>query len=616
MLNNQKRNHLKGALQLLIYIFEKYRGHDDLTINRGKLKTNLKDLAISLMTTGLILFTGCREQINTLSVNQSEISFEQAGGNSTIEIRTDADSWEINSTASDWLELSSNEGTEKSATVSLNVGTKTITARKGTLTITAGNATPVQVKVSQPASEYLYDLAPDHSSFTLEKTGGSASIRIDTDAPQWKITNRYEWLQLSQTSGNSGSTTVNISVPEYAGTSSRTAILVLSADYAPTTLIYVTQREQLYPSYNTSPLAPDATGMSSNAVEIASKINLGWNVGNSLEAIGGETAWGNPKITKALIDLVKNSGFNAIRIPCSFNQYMANSTTAQLSGEWLDRVKEVVQYCVDDGLYVILNIHWDGGWLENNCTPAKKDDNNSKQQAFWEQIATNLRDFDEHVMFASANEPNVDDASQMAVLFSYHQTFIDAVRSTGGRNSYRVLVIQGPSTDIEKTNMLMQSLPSDQVTGRMMVEIHYYTPWNFCGLTEDADWGKMFYYWGNGYHSATDPERNATWGEETTVNDNFALMKSQFIDKGIPVVLGEYSVLRRSSLSGDALTKHLASRAYFLKYVTRQAKVNGILPFYWDNGGTENGGCGIFYRKSLTVFDQQALDALLEGAAK
>ena len=267
-------------------------------------------------------------------------------------------------------------------------------------------------------------------------------------------------------------------------------------------------------------------------------------------------------------------------------------------------------------MYVLLNIHWDGGWLENNCTVAKQEENNAKQQAFWEQVATHLRDFDEHLLFASANEPNVSDATQMAVLTSYHQTFINAVRSTGGKNSYRVLVIQGPSTDIETTNRLMSVLPSDNVADRLMVEIHYYTPWNFCGLTEDATWGKMFYYWGKDYHSTTDPERNATWGEEETVDANFRLMKTKFVDHGIPVILGEYSAVRRSALTGDALTNHLASRAFFFKYVTKQAKANGLIPFYWDNGATGNNGSALFNRKTNTVFDQQALDALMQGATE
>ena len=371
---------------------------------------------------------------------------------------------------------------------------------------------------------------------------------------------------------------------------------------------------QGYPSYNTSPLPPDVSGMSSTAVQLAAKINLGWNIGNSLEAIGGETAWGNPLVTKALIDKVKLSGFNAIRIPCSWNQYMANSSTAQLKEDWLNRVKEVVQYCVDNGMYVIVNIHWDGGWLENNCTTQKQTSVNAMQKAFWEQIATHLRGFDEHVLFASANEPNVSTATGMTVLNSYHQTFINAVRSTGGRNTYRVLVIQGPSTDIQKTFDLMNTLPTDPTPNRMMTEVHYYTPWNFCGLTTDESWGKMFYYWGDGYHSTTDPTRNATYGEEADVQKYFQMMKTKFVDKGIPVVLGEYGVIRRSSLTGDALTLHLASRAYYLKYVTQQAGVYGLLPFYWDNGFIGDNTFALFNRQNNTVYDQQALDALVQGA--
>ncbi|MEP7095897.1 MAG: glycoside hydrolase family 5 protein [Flavobacterium sp.] len=367
------------------------------------------------------------------------------------------------------------------------------------------------------------------------------------------------------------------------------------------------------PNYNTNPLPADPSGMGSDARSIASKIRIGWNIGNTLEATGSETGWGNPKVTKALIDLVKAKGFNAVRIPCSWNQYLANSTTAQIKADWLSRVKEVVKYCNDNGMYCIVNVHWDGGWLENNVTVAKQVENNEKQKAFWEQIATSLRDFNGLLLFASANEPNVDTAEQMAVLTSYHQTFIDAVRSTGGRNAYRTLIIQGPRTDIAKTNQLMTSLPTDKLTGRMMVEVHYYSPWQFCGMTQDESWGKMFYYWGNGFKSTTDTGRNATWGEEAGVTADFKLMKTQFVDKGIPVILGEFGAIRRSSLTGDNLTKHLASRAYYLKYVVQQAKANGLVPFYWDEGSISNNGFGIFNRSNNTVFDNQALTGLMSG---
>lgn len=371
----------------------------------------------------------------------------------------------------------------------------------------------------------------------------------------------------------------------------------------------------LFPSYNTNPVAPDSTGMASTAPQLASKIRLGWNIGNTMEAIGGETAWGNPKVSNELLALVKRSGFDAVRIPIAWNEY-ANQQTAAISTTWLNRVKEVVQMAVDNELYVLINIHWDGGWLENNVTPAKQVENNAKQKAFWEQIATLLRDFDEHVMFASANEPHVETAQQMAVLDSYHQTFVDAVRATGGKNAYRVLVVQGPITDIEKTNTLWTQMPRDTASQRLMAEVHFYTPYQFALQQKDESWGRQFYYWGKDYHSATDSTRNPTWGEEAEVDRLFDLMKVKFVDQGIPVVLGEFSAMRRTNLTGDNLALHLAGRAYYHEYVTRQALARGLIPFYWDNGGTDNFSSGIFNRQQNTVFDQPVLDALLEGAAQ
>jgi aryl-phospho-beta-D-glucosidase BglC (GH1 family) len=461
-------------------------------------------------------------------------------------------------------------------------------------------------------------LTVDTSKIDFQNKGNAVNVAISTDVSTWKVSSSdSSWIQLSQITGGAGTTTVTITALENTTSTKRTAVITISSNYAASVQISVSQVgvvpvTSLFPSYNTNPLPADATGMSSNAVALAAKIKLGWNIGNTLEATGGETAWGNPKVTKALIDLVKANGFNAIRIPCSWDQNLASSSTAQIKTEWLDRVKEVVQYCVDNDMYVIVNIHWDGGWLENNVTEAKKVANNAKQKAFWEQIATHLRGFDEHLLFASANEPNVENATQMAVLTSYHQTFIDAVRATGGKNAYRTLIVQGPSTDIEKTNKLMLTLPTDTITSRMMVEVHYYTPFQFCLLDKDADWGKMFYYWGANYHSTTDTDRNPTWGEEADLDTFFKSMKTQFVDKDIPVVLGEFGAIRRD-LTGDALTLHLESRAYYLKYVVKQAKANGLLPFYWDAGNMGVNTMSLFNRTNNTVYDQQALTALQDG---
>jgi endoglucanase len=376
-----------------------------------------------------------------------------------------------------------------------------------------------------------------------------------------------------------------------------------------------TRTGSLYPNYNTSPQSPNSSGMASNAATLATKFRLGWNIGNSLESTpGDETAWGNPTVSSALIQLVKNNGFTAVRIPVSDDQF-ANQSTAAISATRLARVKQVVQYCVDNGLYVVVDIHWDGGWLENNVTTAAQTAVNAKQRAYWQQIATTLRDFDEHVMFASANEPNADTTEEMNVLFSYHQTFVNAVRETGGRNSYRVLIVQGPNTDIELTNTLWTQMPSDTVSGRLMAEVHFYTPWNFAGLTQDESWGNQFFYWGAPNHSTTDTAHNQTWGEEAWVDYLFGLMKSKFVNQGIPVVIGEFAAMRRSTqLTGSALTLHLQSRAYYHKYVVQKALANGLLPFYWDNGGTGNFASGIFNRTNNTVADQQTVTALVQGA--
>lgn len=363
-----------------------------------------------------------------------------------------------------------------------------------------------------------------------------------------------------------------------------------------------------FPDYNTNAATPDKTGMNSTASELASRIRIGLNIGNTLEAVGnqGEKSWGNPAITADFIALAKKSGFNAIRLPVSWDQY-ANQSTAAIDPAWQNRIKQVVQYCIDNDLYVLVNIHWDGGWLELNVTPEKQQQVNARQKAYWQQIATLLRDFDERLIFASANEPHVENAEQMAVLLSYHQTFIDTVRATGGKNSYRTLVVQGPATDIEKTRDWMHQLPTDPTQDRMMLELHYYSPYNFTLMAEDASWGKAAYYWGKDFMSDRDSERNASTDEDY-VDQMFSSVKKQFVDAGIPVILGEFGADTRSKLTGDERTRHLNSRAHYFNYVTRSAIAHGIVPFYWDTGT-------LLDRRHNKVLDQQALNALMSGSS-
>lgn len=547
-----------------------------------------------------------------LSVTPVELEYTSEGGYKVINLSVDAStSWTISNTA-DWCTFSSISGTGNK-NVNVNASKNELEEGRFTTITVSDGSTSIDVQISQEGS--IIDLAVNPTEIEFTKAGGKQEFVITAGAvTSWEIIDVPSWLTLSKTA-DTGTQTILATVGENIENENRTVSLKINTASAVVEIkIQQAFDVGLYPNYNTDPIADDTTGMMSTAVEIAAQINLGWNIGNSLEAIGGETAWGNPVVTKDLIDLVKQNGFNAIRIPCSWNQNLANSETAEIKEEWLNRVKEVVQYCVDNDMYTILNIHWDGGWLENNCTTDKQEENNAKQKAFWEQIATYLRDFDEHLLFASANEPNVDNATEMSVLNSYHQTFIDAVRSTGGKNAYRTLVVQGPKTNIEATKELMTTLPTDSATDRMMVEVHYYDPWQFAGLTTDETWGNAFYYWGADYHSTTDTTRNATWGEEDSLETEFKVMKTQFVDKGIPVVLGEFGAIRRTTLTGSDLELHLNSRAYYIKYVTERAIANGMIPFYWDEGSLENHGFGIFDRSDNTVFDQQVLTALQEGA--
>jgi endoglucanase len=343
------------------------------------------------------------------------------------------------------------------------------------------------------------------------------------------------------------------------------------------------------------------------AKQIASKMNVGWNLGNTLEAICGETAWGAAYTSQKLIDSVKAAGFNTVRLPVAWFCH-SDTVTSAIDKSWIARVKEVVDYCIKDSMYVIINAHWDKGWLENRVNLANQNQVNIRQQAFWTQIANYFKDYNEHLLFAGANEPNASDATGMSVLLSYHQTFINAVRATGGNNSSRTLIVQGPSTDIDLTNKLMNSMPTDKIENHLMVEVHYYTPWNFCGMNGDQSWGKMFYYWGKDNHSATDVTRNATWGEESDMDKNLGLMKTKFIDKGIPVIIGEYGAFRRKLSPPSDQVLHNASIEYYYRYFTKSAMSKGMITFMWDTPG------GMINRSNGAINDRNILNAIMQGA--
>lgn len=323
-----------------------------------------------------------------------------------------------------------------------------------------------------------------------------------------------------------------------------------------------------------------------SAKSIASEMGYGWNLGNTLETPGGAPYWA-PLPTQSVIDVVKAAGFKTVRLPAAWDSH-ADQTTLTIDPAWLAQVKDIVDMCIKDSLFVILNSHWDRGWLEEKIDPASQASVNVKQKAYWEQIATYFKDYGRHLLFAGANEPAVQDPygtafgpERVAALNSYHQTFIDAVRSTGGNNASRTLVIQGPHADIELTNKAYVDLPTDKIAGRLMFEIHFY-PYQFTLMQKDESWGNQFYYWGNGNHSTTDAAHNPTWGEEAFVDSVFGLMKTQFVDKGLPVVVGEFGAGLRTTLPDDAYALHVRSRRAFYEYVAKSGKAKGMIPVAWD----------------------------------
>jgi hypothetical protein len=155
----------------------------------------------------------------------------------------------------------------------------------------------------------------------------------------------------------------------------------------------------------------------------------------------------------------------------------------------------------------------------------------------------------------------------------------------------------------------MNTLPTDATANRLMVEVHNYTPSQFCFLNEDVSWGKMAYYWGKDYHSTIEPERNATYGEEDAHIADYNKMKTKFVDKGIPVIMGEYGAYRRDGSANvpKDLALHNASVDYWITFTTKEALARGIKPFWWDTGS-------LISRSNYTVLDQRTLNALMLGA--
>ncbi len=354
-------------------------------------------------------------------------------------------------------------------------------------------------------------------------------------------------------------------------------------------------------------IPPDTAGIRTlTSAELSKEMGCGWNVGNSLDAIGGETAWGNPMITKRLIDSVKAAGFKVVRIPVAWSKF-TNPTTFTIDTIFMKRVEAVVNYVVENGMYAMLNIHWDGGWIQP--TYAKQDYVNNRLAAMWKQIAIHFRNYDDHLILAGTNEVMVNNdygtprEEYYTVQNSFNQTFVRTVRSTGGRNYYRYLAVQGFNTNINHTFNYFK-MPLDVVPKKLFVEVHYYDPYNFTlnGNSAITQWGKY----------ADKPANTETWANESFADGQFQKMKDKFVANGYGVIVGEYGAMARLNLgSSDLNTSYAGFRRYYIQYITQSMIKHGLVPVYWDNGGTGNKSMGIFNRKTGEVVYPELVKAIV-----
>ena len=333
----------------------------------------------------------------------------------------------------------------------------------------------------------------------------------------------------------------------------------------------------------------------------------GWNLGDTLEA-----TWGVPTFTAAPFYTAANAGFNAVRIPCAWDfnattNISGGITNYPINPAFMAKVKQTVDYAIAAGMYVVINDHWDDGWLENNIGTTVDPIINAKMKAYWTQIATNFAGYDNHLLFAGANEPNVNNTAEEVTLMYYYQTFVNAVRAAGGNNTNRWLVIQSVSDPT-----WLNALPTDTVSNRIMVEYHCYSPAQFAILSSDASWGIVQYFWGPAYHYAADPDRNCVAPEEGSIDSGFQQLADLYISKGIPVMIGEFGAASKPSLAATNATEsawNIASEYYWGKYVAESARVHGLSPFYWSTPGS------LFDWTTGAVTDSQAISVLTGGAA-
>jgi len=338
------------------------------------------------------------------------------------------------------------------------------------------------------------------------------------------------------------------------------------------------------------------------AAELVANIKVGWNLGNTLDCsdltwLGNnpsvsamETGWGNPVTTKAMITAIKNAGFNAIRIPVSWNKVIDANYT--IRADWMARVTEIVNYAIDNDMYVLLNTHHDESIFK--FTNATKATSLIIFQKIWEQIANNFKNFNEKLVFEALNEPrtigsaaewNGGTAEERSVLNEHYQLFVNTVRASGGNNDKRILLINSYGASGGQTAINGLNIPADTGPNKIIVSFHNYAPYDFA-LNSNS----TISTWSQSNSADTSPITGA-------IN----LAYNKFVSQNIPVIIGEFGALDK---------KNESVRAEWAKYYVSTAKSKGMKCFWWDDGGNFK----LLNRSNNTFFFPQIADALINGA--
>ncbi|MEU4624502.1 cellulase family glycosylhydrolase [Actinoplanes sp. NPDC023801] len=290
----------------------------------------------------------------------------------------------------------------------------------------------------------------------------------------------------------------------------------------------------------------------------------GWNLGNTLDATGAdETSWGNPRVTRELLAGIRNQGFNSIRIPVTWGQHQSADHTIEPA--YLARVQEVVGWALDEGLYVMINIHHDS-WQWINTMPADHDNVLARYNAIWTQVAGAFRDASPRLVLESVNEPQFagssGDTENYALLAELNASFHRIVRGTGGGNATRLLVLPTLHTNADQGRLdALRAEFTALNDPNLVATVHYYGYWPF---SVNVAGGYRF---------------DAT--AQADLLGTFQRLRDSLISKGIPVILGEYGLLGFDRHTG---TIEQGEKLKFFELFGHQARISGVTTMLWDNG--------------------------------